>query len=80
MFATEHQSFLLDNEPEYDVFEFDDFRSTADCLLIIVSESAYEYVSPHALELKPLHNSLKYVFLGPNESLPVSIAFDLDQD
>jgi len=37
-------------------------------------------VSPVALELKPLPNSLKYAFLGPDEFLPVIIASDLDRD
>ena len=30
--------------------------------------------------MKPLPNSLKYAFLGPDESLPVIIASDLDGD
>jgi len=30
--------------------------------------------------LKPLPDSLTYTFLGPDESLPVIIASDLDQD
>ena len=30
------------------------------------------------LELKPLPNTLKYVFLGSSETLPVIIASDLD--
>ena len=33
--------------------------------------------SPPQLELKPLPNSLKYVFLGPKKTLPVIIAADL---
>ena len=36
--------------------------------------------SPPQLELKPLPNSLKYVFLGPNKTLPMIIAVDLAQD
>ena len=39
IFATEYESFLIDDEPEYDVFEFDDLYSPADCLLIAVSKS-----------------------------------------
>ena len=62
------------------MFEFDDLCSTADCLLTDVSISAAESVSPIALELKPLPDSLKYTFLGPDKSLPVIIAFDLDRD
>jgi len=33
-----------------------------------------------SLDLKPLPDSLKYAFLGPNESFLLIIAFDLDQD
>ncbi|KAK1369655.1 hypothetical protein POM88_035747 [Heracleum sosnowskyi] len=33
--------------------------------------------SPPELELKPLPETLKYMFLGPSESLPVIIASDL---
>ena len=32
------------------------------------------------LELKPLPDSLRYVFWGPNETLPVIIAPDLNED
>jgi len=58
------------------VFRFYNLCSTADCLLTIVSES----VSPVALELKPLPDSLKYAFLGPDESVPIIIVFDLDRN
>jgi len=54
--------------------------STVDCLLTTVSESATESISPVALKLKPLSDSLKYAFLGLNESLPVIIASDQNQD
>ena len=80
MFAAEYESFLVDDEPKYDVFEFDDLCSTANCLLTDVSKSMHESISPPALELKPLPNSLKYALLGPNESLPVIITSDLDRD
>jgi len=66
----------VNDKPEYDAFEFDDLYFTVDCLLTTTSES----VSPPALELKPLPNSLKYAFLGPNESLPIIMASDLDGD
>ena len=33
--------------------------------------------SPPPLELKPLPDSLKYVFLGPNKTLPIIIVVDL---
>jgi hypothetical protein len=36
--------------------------------------------SPPKLELKPLADKLKYAFLGSNETLPVIIAFDLQED
>jgi len=49
-------------------------------LLTAASESASETVSPLALELKPLPDCLKYAFLGPNESLPIIIASDLNKD
>ena len=80
VFAVEYESFLVNNEPKYDAFEFDDLYSIADCLLTAASESASETVSPPALELKPLPDSLKYAFLGPNESFPIIIASDLDGD
>jgi len=80
MFAAEYKSFFVNDEPEYDVFEFDDLCSTADCLLTAVSESMHEYVSLPPLELKPLPDSLKYAFPEPDESLSVIVAFDLDWD
>jgi len=80
MFAVEYESFLVNDEPEYDVFEFDDLCSTADYLLTVVSKSMHKSVSPPALELKPLPHSLKHAFLGLDESLPVIVASDLDRD
>ena len=65
VFVVEYESFLVNDEPEYDAFEFDDLCSTADCLLTAASESGPESVSPPALELKLLPDSLKYAFLGP---------------
>ncbi|KAL3534334.1 hypothetical protein ACH5RR_002795 [Cinchona calisaya] len=35
---------------------------------------------PPKLDLKPLPNTLKYAYLGPSKSCPVSIAFDLCND
>jgi len=80
IFVAKCESFLVNDEPEYDVFEFDDLCSTADCLLTIVSESMHESVSPPTLKLKPLSNSLKYAFLGPDKSLPIIITSNLDRD
>ena len=79
-FAVEYESFLVNDEPEYDAFEFDDLCSTVDCLLIATSESASETISPPAFELKPPPDSLKYTFLGLNEYLPIIITSDLDRD
>ena len=45
MFAAEYESFLSGDEPKYDVFEFDDLCSFADCLLTNDSKSASESVS-----------------------------------
>jgi len=80
MFATEYESFLVDDEPEYDGFEFDDLCFAADCLLTAVSKSTSESIFPSAFELKPLPDSLMYAFLGLDESLPAIIASDLDRD
>jgi len=78
MFTTEYESFVVDDEPEYDVFEFDDLCSVTDYLLTTVSESTPESIFPPALELKPLSNSPKYTFLWPDESSHVIIASNLD--
>ena len=71
MFTAEYESFMMNDELECDVFEFYDLCSTDDCLLTTTFESAAESISPLALELKPLSNSLKYAFLGLDESLPI---------
>ena len=77
MFATEYESFLIDDEPDYDVFQFDDLCSASECVI----SSTPEPDSPSAsLDLKPLPDSLKYSFLGPDNSFPVIIASDLDRD
>jgi len=39
VFATEYKSFLMDDEPEYDVFKFSHLCSTADCLLTAIFDS-----------------------------------------
>ena len=80
MFATKYKSFLINDELEHDVFEFNDLYSTVNCLLTAISESYFWICFPPALKLKPLPNSLKYALLGPDESLPIIIAFDLDRD
>ena len=70
MFATEYESFLIDDEPKYNVFELDDLCSSTNCLIGFASKSDSPLTS---LELKPLPNSLKYSFLGLDESLPMII-------
>jgi len=77
MLAVEYESFLIDDEPEYDVFKSDDLCYAVDCLLTDTSESVS---SSPTLKLKLLPDSLKYSFLGPDEPLPVIIPSDLDQD
>ena len=77
MFVAEYESFFIDGKLEYDIFKFDELCSDFACLIASASESE----SPHtSLKLKPLPNSLKYEFLGPNKSLLIIIASDLDWD
>jgi len=65
----------MDDEPKYDVFDFDT------CTMDFIAEIASTYgSSAMSLDLKPLPDSLKFAFLGPNESLRMIIAFNLDQD
>ena len=64
MFIAEYESFLIDDELEYNVFEFDDLCSAVVCLLIAISEFDRKSISLPTLELKPLPDSLKYVFLS----------------
>ena len=64
IFVIEYKSFLVDDESEYDVFEFDDLCSANDRLL--ASASTFEAASkstfpPASLKLKPLLDSLKYI-------------------
>ena len=80
VFAAGYESFFVNDEPEYDVFELDNLCSAADCLLTLVSESAPESVSTPTLEFKPLPDSIKYLFLGLDESLHAIISSDLDRD
>ena len=59
MFAAEYELFLIDDEPEYDVFQSDDLCSASECVI----SSASEYDSPSSsLDLKSLPDSLKYSF------------------
>ena len=59
------------------MFEFDDLCSVTDCLIGSTSKAVSPLASP---KLKSLLNSLKYLFLGPIESLHVIITSDLDGD
>ena len=62
MFVAEYESFLIDDEPEYDVFQFDDLCSTSECAIFSTSEHDSPFVS---LDLKLLPDSLKYSFWNP---------------
>ena len=66
MFATEYESFLIDDEPKYSLFEFNDLCFASECLIAFAIESN---LPPASLNLEHLPNSPKYSFLGPNESL-----------
>ena len=63
MFAAEYESFLIYDEAEYDVFQFDDLCSASECAISSASEPDSPSIS---LDLKPLPDSLKYSFLGPD--------------
>ena len=77
MCVADYEYFLINDEPEYNVFEFDDLCSISKSLLA----STTEFDCPTAsLNLKLLPIFLKYLFLGPDESLPVIISFDLNWD
>ncbi|XP_031098989.1 uncharacterized protein LOC116002938 [Ipomoea triloba] len=56
--------------------------SITDCMEKIKEKHhpSIEVDIPPKLELKPLPNSLKYVVLGPNNTYPVIIAFNLSQE
>ena len=55
MCAAQYDLFLIDDEPEYDVFEFDDLCFTFESLIA----AAFKSDSPPAsLEMKPLSESL----------------------
>jgi len=59
----------------------DDICDENDSLLLDSSQSSsVTHASDPPLELKPLPDSLKYVFLGPNDTLPVIIASNLNDD
>ena len=59
MFAAKYESFLIDDEPEYNVFQFDEMCSSYECVISSISKSDFP---PTSLELKPLLDSLNYSF------------------
>jgi len=66
----------MDDEPEYDVFDFNDA-----CSVDFIAKFSFTCdTSAAPLDLKTLPDSLKYAFLGRDESLPMIIASDLNQD
>ena len=73
VFVIEYESIFMDDELEYDVFDFD--MLSVDFIIDIVSACDTSIVS---LCLKTLANSLKFAFLDPKETLLVIIASDLD--
>ena len=84
-----YESFCMEYELEYDTFVFDDQRDNPLHASILASISSLPSLSHQAppsvpssssLELNPLLNILKYVFLGPDESFPVIIANDLNSN
>ena len=72
-FAVEYESFFIDSESEYDVFDFD--TCFMDFIADVVSTCNTFFVS---LDLKPPPYCLKYAFLGADKSIPVIITSDLD--
>jgi len=74
-FVLEYESFFMDGEPKYGLFEFDT------CSVDFIAEIASACdTSAMLLDLEALPDSLKYTFLGPNASLLVIIASTLDQN
>ena len=72
-FVVIYESFFIDDEPEYNVFDFDMWSMDFIAEVIFVCDT-----SAISLDIKPLPDSFKYVFLVPHESLLVIIASDLD--
>jgi len=73
----------MEYEPEFDTFSFDEQRddslhasllASLTSLPLSPNESLPSEPSSSSLELKPLPSTLKYAFLGPNETLPVILA------
>ncbi|XP_028094375.1 uncharacterized protein LOC114294434 [Camellia sinensis] len=73
--SIEQVNALLDSIP---VMNINKWQPKLALLLISLTSSLPSLVEPPKLELKPLPNTLKYVFFGPSESLLVIIASDLE--
>jgi len=79
----------MEYEPKFDTFAFEEQRDYSLHSSILASLSSLpspshegppSVPSSPSLELKPLPNILKYKFLGPNETLSVIIADNLNSD
>ena len=84
-----YKLFYLEYEPKYDAFAFEDQCDDslhASILAFLTSISSSSHKAPpsvpssSSLDLKPLPNTLKYAFLGPNEAFPVICVNDLSLD
>ena len=82
-----HESFFMEYTPEHDVFAFEDqcddsLQASVLTSLSSILPSSHE-APPNVLlsssfELKPLPNTLKYAFLGLNETFCMILANDLN--
>jgi len=66
----------MDDEPLYDLFDYDDA-----CFMNFIADvtsTCDTFAAP--LDGKSLPDSLKYGFLSLDESSPMIISFNLDQD
>ena len=71
----------MDYSLDFTHLESSSWVSTYEPLPLLVSSPMPPSVmSPPKFELKPLPHSLKYVFLGPKETLPIIISFLLSSD
>jgi len=84
-----YESFCMEYEPEFDTFvseEQCDNSLHASILASLSSIPSPSHVAPpsvpssSSLKLKPLPDTLKYAFLGLNETFHVIIVNDLNSD
>ncbi|XP_058213682.1 uncharacterized protein LOC131325434 [Rhododendron vialii] len=76
--SIEEVNALLDASP---LLDFPPWKAIVEPLPNLSSTPALPSIEcPPKLELKPLPSTLKYVFLGPKDTLPVIIASDLTDD